>query len=78
MCIKGQSEGCAIILEVVHRIIGASSQVECTTLRSLMISSEELSTLSRVLGAVGSVARKSAAVGGHNGIDEVLQLPDAR
>jgi hypothetical protein len=76
--VKGQSEGFAILLEVVHRITGASSQVECTTSQFLMTSSEELSTLSGVLGAVGSVARKSAAVGGHNGIDEVLQLPDAR
>lgn len=30
------------------------------------------------MGAVGSVARKSAAVGSHNGIDDVLHLPDAR
>jgi len=37
-----------------------------------------LSTLCGVLGAVGSVARKSAAIGGDKGIDEVLHLPDAR
>ena len=78
MRVKGQSEGCAFLLEVVHRITGASSQVGCTTSQFLMASSEELSTLRGVLGTVGSVARKSAAVGGHNGIDEVLQLPDAR
>jgi hypothetical protein len=43
-----------------------------------MISSEELSTLIGVLGAVGSVTGKSAAVGGDKRIDELLQLPDAR
>jgi hypothetical protein len=43
-----------------------------------MTYSEELLTLSGALGTVGSVTRKSVAVGGHNGIDEVLQLPDAR
>lgn len=37
-----------------------------------------LSALGGVLGAVGPVARKSAAVGGDKGIDEVLHLPDAR
>jgi hypothetical protein len=41
-------------------------------------SSEGLSTLSGVLGAVGSVTGQPTAVGGHNGIDEVLHLPDAR
>jgi hypothetical protein len=37
-----------------------------------------LSTLSGVLGAVGSVTRQSTAVGGNNGIEEVLHLPDTR
>jgi hypothetical protein len=37
-----------------------------------------LSALGGVLGAVGPVARESAAVGGDKGIDVVLQLPDAR
>ncbi len=41
-------------------------------------SSEELSTLSRVLCTVGLVTGQSTAVGGHNRIDEVLRLPDAR
>jgi hypothetical protein len=36
------------------------------------------STLSRVLGAVGCVTGQSIALGGHEGIDQVLQLPDAR
>jgi hypothetical protein len=40
-------------------------------------SSEVLSTLSRVLGAVGCVTKQPTAVGGYNGIDEVLQLSDA-
>jgi hypothetical protein len=40
--------------------------------------SEVLSTLSRVLGAVGLVTRQLTAVGGDKGIDELLQLPDAR
>ena len=78
MRVKGQSEGCAILLEVVHRITGASSQVECTTSQYLMASSEELSTLSGVLGAVGMVTGKATAVGGDKGIDHVLELPDAR
>jgi hypothetical protein len=78
LCDKGQSEGCAFLLEVVHRITGANSQVECTTSQFLMASSEVLSTLIGVLGAVGSVTRKSAAVGGDKRIDELLQLPDAR
>jgi hypothetical protein len=37
-----------------------------------------LSALGGVLGAVGPVARESAAVGGDKGIDVVLHLPDAR
>jgi predicted ATP-dependent serine protease len=37
-----------------------------------------LSTLSGVLGAVGVVPGKATAIGGHNGIDNVLELPDAR
>jgi hypothetical protein len=41
-------------------------------------SSEVLSTLSGVLGAVGLVTGKPTAVGGNKGIDELLQLPDAR
>jgi hypothetical protein len=41
-------------------------------------SSEGLSTLSGVLGAVGSVTGQPTAVGGDKGIDEVLQLPGAR
>jgi hypothetical protein len=43
-----------------------------------MTSSRELSTLLGVLDTVGSVTRKSAAVGGDKRIDELLQLPDAR
>jgi hypothetical protein len=39
---------------------------------------EVLLTLNGVLSAVGSVTGQSTAVGGHNGIEEVLQLPDAR
>jgi hypothetical protein len=38
---------------------------------------EGLSTLSGVLGAVGSITGQSTTVGGHNGIEEVLHLPDA-
>jgi hypothetical protein len=41
-------------------------------------SSEMLSTLSRSLGAVGLVTGQPTAVGGDKGIDEVLQMPDAR
>src|SRR5919107_3025248 len=41
-------------------------------------SSEVLSTLSRMLGAVGLVTGQPTAVGGDEGIDEVLHLPDAR
>jgi hypothetical protein len=41
-------------------------------------SSEVLSTLSRMLGAVGLVTGQPTAVGRHNGIDKVLHLPDAR
>jgi hypothetical protein len=41
-------------------------------------SSEVLSTLSGVLGAVGLVTGQPTAVGGNKGIDELLQLPDAR
>ena len=37
-----------------------------------------LSALGGVLVAVGPVAREPAAVGGDKGINEVLQLPDAR
>ena len=37
-----------------------------------------LLALSGMLGAVGSVTGQSTTVGGHNGIEEVLQLPDAR
>jgi hypothetical protein len=47
-----------------------------TVSQFLMTSSQGLSTLSGVLGAVGSVTGQSTAVGGHNGIDEVLHLPD--
>jgi hypothetical protein len=39
---------------------------------------EVLSTLNGVLSAVGSVTGQSTPVGGHNGIEEVLQLPAAR
>jgi hypothetical protein len=41
-------------------------------------SSEVLSTLSRALDAVGLVTGQPVAVGGDKGIDEVLQLSDAR
>src|SRR5215218_3609089 len=53
-------------------------QLDCRSLRSLTSSSELLSTLSWVLGAVGLVTGQPTAVGGDKGIDEVLQLPDAR
>src|SRR5918994_2278921 len=56
----------------------ARSPVECTSSQFLMTSSEASSTLSGVLGAVGSVAGQPTAVGGDKGIDEVLQLPYAR
>src|SRR5215211_2668391 len=69
-------------LPKIHPLLGTSvnklSQLECRSSWSLTTSSEVLSTLSGVLGAVGLVTGQSTAVGGHNAIDVVLQLPDAR
>jgi hypothetical protein len=49
--------------------------MNCNYFNSLI---RALSTFSGVLGAVGMVTWKATVVGGHNGIDDVLELPDAR
>src|SRR5215213_2479338 len=52
-----------------------SSSMNCNYFNSLI---RALSTFSGVLGAVGMVTWKVTVVGGDKGIEEVLQLPDAR
>ena len=74
-------QGELLRIHLLHTRVNKLSWLDCRSTRFLILDKlfrEMLSTLSRVLGAVGWVTGQSSAVRGDKGIDDVLQLPYAR